>query len=555
MQTIEVSFAMGSPEFSDLSLKHICCTQNSLAAWRMALENNVYTAASNVFGDFAVVISLKDGRTFMAVDRFSIQSMCYKIKDGHLTFSQQANELADGATEVDPQSIFDYLYFHVIPSPRTIYKDVYRLPPGHFALFDKGQLTVAPYWTPVFNEVVNPMFKDLRKEFKDSLKLAVESQIENDQPGCFLSGGTDSSTVAGLVATLSGKRTSAYSIGFDAAGYDEISYARLAARHFNLNHHVYYITPDDLVRSIPDVASRFDQPFGNSSVLPTYYCAKMAQENGDNKLLAGDGGDELFGGNSRYAKQALFDRYRYVPETLKNFLIKPILCYPASQLLTLSRKASSYVTQAAVPMPERLQIYNLVNRIGTENMLTPDFLSQINTEAPLDLQKSVWERHPKAKSLNQELAFDWRFTLSESDVPKVTGAARLTNMKIGFPLLDQRLVSFSEKLPGNYKLRGQQLRWFFKEALRDFLPHDILTKKKQGFGLPFGLWMTKHKNLNHLATDALESLSKRGIVRKDFIRTLLMQRLPEHPGYYGEMVWILMMLEHWLQAHVPKYRL
>jgi asparagine synthase (glutamine-hydrolysing) len=157
--------------------------------------------------------------------------------------------------------------------------------------------------------------------------------------------------------------------------------------------------------------------------------------------------------------------------------------------------------------------------------------------------------------LNKELAYDWRFTLAEIDLPKVMGATSCAGVAVGFPMLDERLVNFSLKLPTSYKLKGLKLRWFFKEALRGFLPDEILVKKKQGFGLPFGLWANSHPALNALATDSLHSLAKRGVVRADFIETLLTQRLPEHPGYFGEMVWILMMLEQWLAAKAPGFRM
>ena len=131
---------------------------------------------------------------------------------------------------------------------------------------------------------------------------------------------------------------------------------------------------------------------------------------------------------------------------------------------------------------------------------------------------------------------------------RVSGRS-LAGVAVGFPFLDQRLVDFSLRLPREYKLKGLKLRWFFKEALRGFLPDEIITKKKQGFGLPFGVWANRHEPLRQFAGDALRSLGTRGIVHPEFIRSLLDEHLPAHPGYYGEMVWILMMLEQWIQQH------
>jgi asparagine synthase (glutamine-hydrolysing) len=150
------------------------------------------------------------------------------------------------------------------------------------------------------------------------------------------------------------------------------------------------------------------------------------------------------------------------------------------------------------------------------------------------------------------LAYDWRYTLAENDLPKVVGSARLAGVAVGFPFLDDRVLDLSLKLPTSYKLKGLKLRWFFKEALRGFLPDEILTKKKHGFGLPFGPWAVSHAPLNQLAAESLHSLADRGYVRGEFIDTLLKEHLPAHPGFYGELVWIMTMLEQWLRAHAQK---
>lgn len=545
----------GSPRFSDTRLAALALAGDTAAAWRAALQGAPKSAAQGVTGDFAVGLREPGGRTFLAVDRFAIRTLCYRVVDGQLRFAARADELADAGTEIDPQAIFDYLYFHVIPSPRTIYKGIYRLPPGHYALFENGQLTVAPYWVPTFEEQRGASFDALRDEFRQLLRDAVATQLDGSKPACFLSGGTDSSTIAGMTALASGKTAATYSIGFDAQGYDEMAFARLAAKHFKTEHHEYYVTPDDLVRSIADVAASYDQPFGNSSALPAYYCAKMAREDGVSKILAGDGGDELFGGNTRYAKQKVFGWYGAVPAALRTGLLEPMSRLSVMEQVPLVRKAASYVNQARVPMPDRLMTYNQLFRLGVQDVLTPQLLAQVDQQDPARQQRGVWAEARTDSLVNRMLAFDWRYTLADCDLPKVVGTTALAGVGVGFPMLDDRLLAFSLKLPTDYKLKGLKLRWFFKEALRGFLPDEILTKKKQGFGLPFGVWANTHPALNALATDSLHSLAARGVVRADFVQTLLTQRLPEHPGYYGEMVWILMMLEQWLAAKAPGFRM
>lgn len=549
------SLGLGSPKFSDPQLARLAATSGTMAAWRDACATDFAGAAAGASGEFAVGLQDPGGRTFLAVDRFAIRTLCYRVVNGELRFAARADELADADTEIDPQAIFDYLFFHVIPSPRTIFKGVFRVPPAHYVVFDAGNLTVAPYWTPEFIEVQSPSLADLKDEFRGLLRGAVAAQLDGSKPACFLSGGTDSSTVAGMIGEVRGHPAATYSIGFDAEGYDEMEFARIASRRFHTEHHEYYVTPADLVSAIGKVASHYDQPFGNSSSLPAYYCAAMAKADGVSKILAGDGGDELFGGNTRYAKQRVFGWYSTLPEPVRVHIMEPVFSQPVLDKLPLVRKAASYIEQASVPLPDRLNMYNLLTRLGVENLFTAAFLSQVDVDAPAAQQRQVWGPAATDSALNSNLAFDWRYTLAENDLPKVCGTTQLAGIEVGFPLLDRRLLDFSLRLPSAYKLKGLHLRWFFKEALRGFLPDEIIRKQKHGFGLPFGVWTSRHSGLKQLAVESLHSLGQRGFIRQDFIDTLLTQRLPEHPGYYGEMVWILMMLEQWLQQHAPGYRL
>ncbi|MBL8341046.1 MAG: asparagine synthase [Rubrivivax sp.] len=498
----------------------------------------------------------ESGRTLLAVDRFAMRTLCHRVVGSELRFAERADGLAGADDALDPQAVFDYLYFHCIPAPRTIFAGVLRLPAGHLAWFERGELTVLPYWTPTFEDAGRPgqTFASLREEFRGTLQAAVQRDLDGGVPACFLSGGTDSSTVAGLIGRAAGQPAHTYSIGFEAQGYDEMAFARIAAGHFGTKHHEYYVTPDDLVKSIAEVAQSYDQPFGNSSALPAYYCAKVARGNGVTRMLAGDGGDELFGGNSRYAKQRVFGWYQGVPGFVRSGLMEPLLERTAIGTLPLLKKGRSYIEQAKVPMPERDELYNLLLRLGLADVLTPEFLARIDQRAPARLRRQVWERAATGSEVNRTLAFDWRFTLADSDLPKVRGTTALAGVSVRFPFLADEVLAFSLKLPAEHKLKGLKLRWFFKEALRGFLPDEIITKKKQGFGLPFGVWATKHAGLKALALDSLTSLRGRGIVRPEFITTLIDKRLPEHPGYYGEMVWILMMLEQWVRRARPDGR-
>lgn len=546
----------GRPRFNDLKLAAIAAEQGPVEAWKEAFLTYGVAAPNHVSGDFSVLLVEPTGRTFLAVDRFSIQSLCYRIKNGKLMVGQRADELVDGGTDLDSQAIYDYLYFHMIPAPRTVFKDIYRLPAGHYALFENDRLTVAPWWNPRFEENRRVPLPELKDEFRQLLRDSVKDQLGSSTPGCFLSGGTDSSTVAGLLRELTDQPVKAFSIGFEAQGYDEMEYARIAARHFNVEHHEYYVTPDDLVRSIPEVAASYDQPFGNSSVVPAYYCAKAAREAGLNQILAGDGGDELFGGNTRYAKQRVFGAYESIPGPIRRNLIESALT--GTSLLGRIpgiKKAVSYVEQATVPMPDRMQTYNLLSRIGLNTALTPEFLAKISPEEALRKQREWYAQCNCDTLINKMLWYDWKYTLADNDLPKVIGATNLAGIPVGFPLLDDRLVDFSLRLDPELKLKGLTLRWFFKEALKDYLPQEIITKKKHGFGLPFGVWAVNHAPLRGLALDSIAQLRTKGIVQSDFLDRVMKEYLPQHPGYYGELVWILMMLAQWLTHQTDRRKL
>ncbi len=551
------ALTLGRPRFADPEVARLAADGDVASAWAATFSAGRSDALRQVHGEFAVAWPMADGKALLAVDRFAIRSLCWRIVDGRLHVAERADELAriPPVAPIDPQAIFDYLFFHVIPAPRTIFSGVHRIPAGHAGQFADGTMKVSAHWVPEFVESMHGNFEALSEEFRALLEAAVKQQLTGGKAACFLSGGTDSSTVAGMIGRAQGRPAATYSIGFEAEGYDEMEFARIAARRFGTEHHEYYVTPADLVRSMAEVAGHYDQPFGNSSVLPAYYCAKMAGEDGVTRLLAGDGGDELFGGNARYAKQRIFDWYVHVPALLQKGLMEPMVGLRPLQALPPVRKAASYVEQARMPMPDRLQMYNLLTRLGEDKVFTPAFLACVDRGSPLRLQREVWAAARTRQSLNRTLAFDWRYTLAEVDLPKVCGSARLAGVDVAFPFLDEALHDFSMRLPVDYKLKGLKLRWFFKESLRGFLPDEIIKKKKQGFGLPFGVWATRNEALHRLAAGALASLATRGLIRNEFIVPLMSDHLRSHPGYYGEMVWILTMMELWLQRQAPDYRL
>lgn len=546
-----VCAVIGNPRFDDDSATLLTNDSGSAAGFLYLWNRHGENVAALVHGTYSVVVVDAERKcVFLAVDRFAVKSLCYCLDGQNLSFSDRADRVEGRGTELDPQAIFDYLFFHMIPAPRTIFRRVQRLPAAHSLLIDEKGVKLSRHWPLHFDEHHREPFSLASNTFRDLIHDSVSDEIVGHQRvGTFLSGGTDSSTVAGMLCKVTGTRAPAYSIGFEAEGYDEMAFARIAAKHFDCEHHEYYVTPNDLVSSISDIARHFDQPFGNSSALPAYYCAKMAKEDGCTKILAGDGGDELFGGNSRYATQRMFEFYQAVPDGIRK-VVEP-MCEDGSVLRRIPgvRQATGYVRHSRIPMPDRLQSFNLIMQLDPGLVLTTSFLAQVDLAEPKAHMRATWDECKTGSLINRMLAYDWRYTLADSDLPKVGGATSMAGIEVGYPLLSDKLTDFSMTLPPNWKLRRFKLRWFFKEALRGFLPDEIITKKKQGFGLPFGVWATRTPELKRLAEDSLASLAERGIVRADFVKKLFAEYLPEHPGYYGEMVWILMMLEQWIRGH------
>ena len=507
---------------------------------------------AEVKGAFGLlVVDARAARVLLAVDRFSRETAAYRHVDGVLAFSDRADAVPGHARELDPQSLYDYLYFHCVPAPATIYRGVQRLREASLVEATHGALREARHWEPDYAVHARPGLAQLSTRFRALVRAAVmEEAAHGERLGCFLSGGTDSSTVAGMLQEIAQEPVRTYSIGFDAQGYDEMEYARIAARHFRTDHHEYYVTPQDVVAAAPALARSFDQPFGNSSVLPAYFCARLAAGDGVTRMLAGDGGDELFGGNTRYRMQQLLDVYQRLPEVLRVRVLEPLAHGPLrSTRVPLVRHAAGYVRHASAAMPGRMESFNLLARVGAATILAPGVLQGVDPEWPRRQQGLTYAEGAAPHLIDRMLRYDWRYTLADSDLPKVRAATAQAGVGVGYPLLCDELVDFSLALAPRHKVRGWQLRWFFKHALRDFLPVPILRKKKHGFGLPFGPWALRHAALNELASDSLALLERRDMLRKGFRDELMRELLPAHPSYYGELVWILMMLAHWLEAH------
>jgi asparagine synthase (glutamine-hydrolysing) len=495
-------------------------------------------------------------RLFLAADRFGLRRIYYAVTDAGIAFGTRARiplALPGVAREPDPDAVYAYLNFQTVPAPQTIYRGVRRLPPGHCLRWEDGRVSVERYWDIAYHERRVRRSAAARSLFAHT-EAAVREALAGCDPkrtGAFLSGGTDSSTVVGFITRLTGERAHAFSIGFEEARYNELHYAELAARHFDATHYTRLVTADEALACVPAVAAAYDEPFGNNSALPTYLCARLARETGMRLLLAGDGGDEIFGGNERYRREQILARYRLIPGRLRRGLIEPLLgALPPGGLGPIG-KAQRYVERAALPNPERFYSSEFFVARERERLLHPDFRRAITPDWPLEVARRHYEAARAGSELNRLLYLDVKITLGDNDLFKVTRTAAAAGIGVRFPLLDPRLVEFTAALPAWHKVKGAEKRHLFRRAFAGFLPRAVLDKAKHGFGLPVADWLRGHRGFRELAHDTLLSARARGrgYFASGAVESLFRLHDEDRTPYYGDILWGLVMLELWHRYH------
>ncbi|MCF7982722.1 MAG: hypothetical protein K9K86_12125 [Pseudomonadales bacterium] len=504
-------------------------------------------------GHFVFVIRDKiNDRMIIALDKLGTYPVYYaKTVEAGYIFSDNLTQLVQHSSvnvSLSNQAIFNYTYFHMIPSPGTIYEGVFRVDAACYLLWEQGDVKTVKYWVPRFREDNLKSGSEIASGLYRKLKNTIASYRFQGDAGCFLSGGLDSSSVAGFMAKSKDTSVSAFSIGFPIEEYNELPYARIAADEYQLAHFEKILTPGDVLNVLPQIIQHMEQPFGNSSVIPVFCCADFAKQNGVNTLFAGDGGDELFAGNTRYQKQLIFELYHLLPSGVRSFLhesAKDGLIGRAQ----LTRKLSSYIKQAEIGLPQRLEQYNFLNKIDVSEVFTPSFMQSVDTNYPEELCQTVFQTPEKATAVSKMLYLDWKHTLTDNDLLKVRSMCDLAGVDVKFPMLDDDLIEYSCDIPSHYKVNLTKLRRIYKNAVKGFLPNKIIHKKKHGFGLPFGLWIQEDAELRTYAYNALDKLKSFNIYPESFIEFAKKQHQENHASYYGELIWILMVLGEWLTKH------
>jgi asparagine synthase (glutamine-hydrolysing) len=513
-----------------------------------------------IVGHFALaIVDEPNQRALLGIDRFGVFPLSYSfLLTGELAFGCSTWEVAQ-IMSTDPrvarQAVFDFMHFHMVPSPATAFIGVQKLPPASCAVIQNGQIQTRQYWKPQFAQTTRRSFASLKRELHEILKHTVVACDPDINTGTFLSGGLDSSSIVGKLADVSPNPVSTFSVGFQTKGFDELHYARLTVERFDALGHEEIVSPSDIVELIPKIAEAYDEPFGNSSALPTYVCARMAKEAGMNLLLAGDGGDELFAGNPHYMRHQLFEQYRRIPVSIRKTLIESYLLAPSSAKVGWPiHKFRSYVNQAKIPLPMRLYAWNYVFREKICDIFSSDFLANIDQTVPQKSMQCTFNNIPASDTLGKLLAYDWKFVLADSDLRKVRQMCELAGIRVKYPMLDSDLIDFSLAVPNRLKMKRRNLRYFYKKAMEGFLPKEIIQKQKHGFGLPFGVWLRSSVALRDMVQDTLSSLRLRGIFQPEFLHAMRAEYASDESDIYGSVIWDLLILEHWLQVREVSFQ-
>lgn len=516
------------------------------------------TLLDRLRGEFALALWDGDQQTlYLATDRFRVDPLFYSQNQNGLIFASRIKGIVASPffvkSTIDPEAIVDVVSYSVIPTPKTIYQEVKKLPPGYLLTYSKGEVNTTPYWEINFLKSDGASEAELARKLKTCFSDSISSRLEVDRAsgriGAFLSGGIDSSTVTGVLNQLTQRPVKCFSIGFQEEKFNEINYARMAARSFGSEHYEYFVSPQDVYDATPRLLEAFDEPFANASAIPTYFCAKLAREHDVDTLYAGDGGDELFGGNERYATQRFFEYYSRVPAWLREPLLKPLVFALADGLhWGPFVKGKKYILRASIPYPNRLTSYGFFNSISISTFFQSAFLKTIGgAYDPSGPVHAHYFKAPAKTELDRQLYIDLKYAISDNDLFKVTRMTEAAGVVVRFPFLDHPFAEFAATIPAEIKMRGRNLRSFFKKAYADLLAPEIRAKKKHGFGLPIPVWLRTDKRLNEMMHDLVLSPQsvQRGYFQKKALEQLVESHKTDETSFYGTALWNLMVLELW----------
>jgi len=494
----------------------------------------------------------KRSRLFLARDRVGKKPLYYYRDETRIIFGSEIKAiLADPSVKVKVRrNILPlYLTYGYVPAPDTFFENIYELGPGHKLVVQNGEMAIDQYWKlPPQDVGIELSEKQYVERLRELFEDAVKARLISDVPlGAFLSGGVDSAAVVALMTRVMKQPVKTFAIGFaDDPSFNELEYARVIAKKFNTDHHEFLVTPD-AIDLLPKLVWHYDQPFADSSAIPSFLVAQMTREH-VKVALTGDGSDELFAGYERFAAARLAETYRRTPHLLQSAVKEFLDLMPeATTYRGFVRRARRFVESAALPLSERY-----LHWVGIfPPSLIGEFLTGDIETDPVAHFQSHFSPARDGDPIAQLLAVNMATYLPGDLLVKTDRMTMANSLEARCPFLDHELLEFSCAIPAKLKLKGITTKYILKRALQGIVPQQIIDRKKHGFGVPVGRWF--RTGLNGYLHDTL--LSREALRRGYFNETVLRRLIAEHETGkrdHGHRLWSLLTLEIWHRMFIDR---
>jgi asparagine synthase (glutamine-hydrolysing) len=505
-------------------------------------------------GMFAFAIWDRSARKLLlARDRLGIKPLYFHRDGEKLLFASEPKAILaypGFARSVDPAALEDYLAFGMVSGERSIFQGIQQLSPGHTLMVQADRLNAAPYryWQLCLQPDEKRTIDEWQEEIQAKLKETVRLHLLADVPvGAFLSGGLDSSAVVAAAAGSCQPSLQTFSIGFHEQSFSELTYAGRVAAQYGTEHFEEIVTPD-AVHLVDDLSFFFDEPFADPSAIPTFLVARLARSK-VKVALSGDGGDEAFGGYSRYAHDLQEAHLRtYLPKWLRRWALGPLgRIWPKADWLPRSLRAKTRLTNlsldSAAAYANTLSLCRMPMR---RNLMAPGLARQLNGHDPGNMIRSSFNSIPAEDPLGGMLAADIAVVLPDDFLVKVDRASMAHGLEVRPPLLDHEFLELAARIPSRWKVRKGESKWIFKESCGKSLPADIIRRPKQGFDMPIDAWL--QGPLRGMFEESV--LGSHGPVR-DLISQANARRLFQShltgTSRHGKVLWSLLILARWAE--------
>lgn len=501
-------------------------------------------------------IGLWDGikkKLIVARDRFGKKPLYYCYKGNIFIFSSELKAILANpsiAREIDPESVSNYLSFLYIPPPKTIFRGINKLEPATYLVYQDEEVFKKRYWEPSFGSSTEMTRKSATEQFHGLLQDAVRIRLESEVPlGAFLSGGIDSSTVVAVMANILDRPVNTTSIGFREVKFNELPYAGEVSRRYATKHNEYVLEPD-FIRDLARIIYHLDEPFGDSSALPTYLLCKMARRN-VTVALSGDGGDENFAGYDRYLSALTEERIReQVPSFLLNLISSGLrgICSPYLRGYARTENLTLELPRAAC------NTFFCFDDELKKDLFTATFKGKLGDHSSLEIMDGYFKRAEGLDPLSRLQYVDLVSYLPEDILTKVDRMSMAHSLEVRAPLLDYRLVEFAGTLPAKWKIQNGLGKAFLREAVAGMIPEKVMNRSKMGFGVPVGSWF--RGKLQRLMEAVLfdKRTIERGYFEPGFLRDLWARHLkgPAWQIDLSQHLWVLLVLELWHRLFIDR---